>query len=381
MKGAIIEIGRVVLNIIYFFIKLFPTRDKITFISRQSNEPSMEFQMLETEIASRGKNTEVVMLCRTLDGGVNSSLKNKIMYAFHMFEQMYHIATSKVVILDTYCIVASLLKHKKSLSIIQMWHSIGSMKLFGYTALGKSEGSSYSLAHAMRMHANYDYVFAAGEAYREHLANGFHCDLEKVIVMPLPRVDLLKSKEYEEKIQKRIFASYPELQDGKQIIVYCPTFRKDESDFAEAVKALCSAVDLSEYHLIVKMHPLSKVELPDTILQMKEFTSFETLFIADRVISDYSCIVYEAAIRNIPLYFYNFDMDLYVDGRGFAIDYEGELPGVISKDADKIMQAIKSKEYDMKELKVFSDRYVEPVEHATGDIVDFVFQLMEEERS
>ena len=51
-----------------------------------------------------------------LQGG----LVNKIGYVFHMFIQMYHISTSKVVVLDTYCIVASVLKHKKETKIIQI---------------------------------------------------------------------------------------------------------------------------------------------------------------------------------------------------------------------------------------------------------------------
>ena len=380
MIEKIIGIGRFGLNIIYSFLKLLPTKKKITFISRQSNEPSMEFQMVKEEIECRKDGTEVIMLCKTLDGGVNSSLKNKILYGLHMFVQMYHLATSKVVILDSYCIVASLLKHKKELKIVQMWHSIGSMKLFGYTALGKAEGSSYKLAHAMKMHANYDYIFAAGEAYKEHLANGFHCDIDKVIVMPLPRVDVLKSKVYESTVKTKIYDMYPELNDGKEIIVYCPTFRKDEKDFARAVNALCEAVNSDKYHLVVKMHPLSKVELPDTVVQAKSFSSFDMLFVADYVISDYSCIVYEAAIRMIPIYFYNFDMDLYVEGRGFAIDYENELPGLISKEAELIMKAIQNGAYDVEELKAFSERYVKPVENATKNIVDFVFDLMEERK-
>ena len=96
------------------------------------------------------------------------------------------------------------------------------------------------------------------------------------------------------------------------------------------------------------------------------------------VVSDYSCIVYEAAVRGIPLYFYNFDMELYTDGRGLALDYEREVPGPVSGDAKAIIAAIESKEYDMEALKAFADKYVSPVRHATKDIVDFVFTLMKE---
>ena len=91
---VLLKIGIGILNIIYFFIKLFRTRNKITLISRQSNKPSVDFKMLESKLS---KKYEVVVLCKMIDNG----LKNKIKYFFHIFRQMYHIATSKVVILDT----------------------------------------------------------------------------------------------------------------------------------------------------------------------------------------------------------------------------------------------------------------------------------------
>ena len=371
----IIKIGIFLLNIIYWFIKLLPTQHKVVMISRQSNVPSKEFEMLEEEICQRDPGTKVVLLCRTLDGGVDSTTFTKLKYVFHMFVQMYHIATAKVVILDSYCIVISILHHKKSLKVIQMWHSMGTMKMFGYTSLDTAEGSSSKLAHAMKMHQNYDYVFASAEAYKDHLASGFNCAREKILTMPLPRLDLLKNPEYERDIRKNIFEKYPELMK-KPVIMYCPTFRKDETQFEKAVYNLVKAVDTEKYNLVVKLHPLSKVALDDKVVQAKEFSSFDMLFVADYVISDYSCIVYEAAVRNIPLYFYNFDMELYTDGRGLAIDYVKELPGLISKNAEEIVSSIEQESYDMEELKRFSDKYVVPVNNATKNIVDFIWNFM-----
>lgn len=376
IKIAIIKIGIACLNMVYAFIKLLPVKKKVTMISRQSNIPSDEFKMIRKGIKLRDESVKVVFLCHTLDGGVNSTLSDKVKYAFHMITQMVHIATSKVVILDTYCMVISILKHKKSLKVIQMWHSMGTMKKFGYTALDTEEGSKSELAYAMKMHNNYDYIFASSEAYKDHLAKGFHYDISKIITMPLPRLDLLNSSKYADRVRTRIYGKYPELQE-KPVILYCPTFRKHEEEFSEALKQLTNAIDYEKYHFVVKLHPLSKAVIDSQVVQADEFSSFEMLFVADYVISDYSCIVYEAAVRHIPLYFYNFDMDLYTDGRGLAVDYYGELPGVISKDAKEIMTAIETEDYDMEALEKFADKYVVPVKHATRDIVDFVFSLME----
>lgn len=372
---VIIKIGIFVLGILYWFIKLFPTKNKITMISRQSNTPSVEFEMVRDEIYKRDAGTEVVLLCKKLEGGLNSGMLSKVKYAFHMLAQMYHIATSKVVILDGYCIVISILKHKKRLTVIQMWHSMGTMKKFGYTTLDTEEGTRHEIAYAMKMHANYDYVFASADAYKEHLASGFRCDMNKILTMPLPRLDLLNSKKYAEETRQKIYQEYPVLKT-KPTIVYCPTFRKEENAFERAVCELVEAVDKEKFNLVVKLHPLSKVQLSEDVIALKGFSSFDALFIADYVISDYSCIVYEAAVLDIPLYFYNFDMELYTEGRGLAIDYENELPGVISGDAAEIAEAISNKPYDMEELKAFSNKYVTSTEHATGDIVDFVFSCM-----
>lgn len=371
----VIKIAIFFLNLVYAFIKLLPVKKKIVMISRQGNVPSVEFPMIQEEITARDSEIEIIMLCHTLDGGINSTLYNKIKYIFHMFTQMYHIATAKVVLLDSYCIVISILHHKKSLKVIQMWHSMGTMKKFGYTSLDTEEGSKSEIAHAMKMHKNYDYVFASSEAYKDHLAAGFGCDRDRILTMPLPRLDLLHSEAYAEETRNRIYDKYPQLKE-KPVILYCPTFRKNEEAFEEALKNLMRAIDYEKYNFVAKLHPLSKVKAGKEVIEAEDFSSFEMIFVADYMVSDYSCIVYEAAVRRIPLYFYNFDMNCYKDGRGLAVDYYGELPGMISGDPNEIVKAIESGQYDMERLTAFSDKYIVPVEHATKDIVDFIFELM-----
>ena len=48
-------------------------------------------------------------------------------------------------------------------------------------------------------------IFASSDAYKHHLAEGFHTNIEKIVTMPLPRVDLLKSKTYENSIKEKIY--------------------------------------------------------------------------------------------------------------------------------------------------------------------------------
>lgn len=367
--GLAIKMMALLMNLIYAVIKfVVPTREEVVLISRQSNIPSLDFQLLNEELSHRGAKT--IMLCKTLD----KSILGAISYGFHMLRQMYHVAGAQVLIIDGYCIVASMLKHKKVLTIIQIWHSMGSMKEFGYTAMGKEEGASFKLAKAMRMHRNYDYVMISSEAYRMDMARGFDCDAHKIRIYPLPRVDLLTGKKpYEGEIRSKIYKRYEQLQN-KENILYCPTFRKgDESKLEVALNSLIKEIDFESYNFIVKLHPLSQISITDSrVIIAQEFSTFDMIFVADYVISDYSCVVYEAAVRNIPLYFFAFDLEKYEKSRGLAIDYSAECPGPISPDARQIMDAIESREYNWKALKLFADKYVQPTEHATEAMTDFI---------
>ena len=370
-----------IMQLIYSLLKLLPVKNKITFISRQADTPSLDFVLLEKEIKKEHPGCTTVMLCRMLKGG----LTKKISYSFHILTQMYHMATSKAVILDSYCIAASVLKHRKSLLVIQMWHSVGTMKKFGYSILDKPEGSSSKIAHLMKMHHGYSYVFCAGEGYVDHLAQGFNVSKDIIKIFPLPRVELLQDEEYIRDTKEKIYAAYPDLApaSGKKNIVYVPTFRKeDDIDFDRALKDLASSLDHERYNLILKAHPLSgyhgqRYDTNGDFFTCDEFTSIEMLLAADAVVSDYSCIIYEAAVLMKPLYFYTYDYDEYMSTRDIYMDYEKEIPGPMAGNGKDLAEAIDGMDgYDYDRLASFLKKYVSVTGHETEDITKFIFSLI-----
>lgn len=368
IKKIIISVAR----FSYFFFKLLPTKNKVTMISRQSNTKTVDFLLLEKELRSNDDKIKPVILCHKLEGGINACLFDKIKYALHSILQMYHIATSKVVILDSYCILISVLNHKKGLKVIQMWHSMGTMKKFGYQILDKNEGSKKEIAELMKMHKNYDYVLASSEAYAQQLADGFGCDVSKIRIFSLPRVDLLTDKEYKKEISKKIEEEYSDIAKKKNI-VYCPTFRKNEEGLKEEIYKMIEKIDFNKYNFIVKLHPLSKINIDDDrVIFDTKFSSMDMLFIADYMISDYSCIIYEAAILNIPLFFLAFDLREYLSNRGLTIDYKKELPGIVSEDANTIIKSIENKDYNLNALIDFRKKYVTNIHECTLKIVNFI---------
>lgn len=369
---AFLYVFKFLLNIVYLPFKLLPVKkDLIVFMSRQSNKVSLDFKLLGDKLE---KNYKVVYLCKTLDGKEKSNLIDRVKYGLYMFKQMFYLARTRVCIIDTYIPTISILKHKKSLNVIQMWHSIGTLKKCGYEILDTEEGNKSSIAKAMNMHKNYDYVLVASKSYEKDLINGFNCSKDCIKILTLPRVDLLMDKKYEKDIKNKIFNKYPKLKE-KENIVYCPTFRKNENEFKDKLNELINAFDFSKYNLIVKLHPLSKITIDNNnVIFDKSFSTFDMLFIANKVISDYSCVIYEAGVRNIPLYFYNFDFSNYENNRGLTIDYNN-LPGYKCNNAKELVKSLEKK-YDMDYLIMYINKYVSNTTKCTEKICDFINELM-----
>ena len=359
-------------NLVYLFFKLFPTNNKkITFISRQSNVVALDFKLAKEEMLKIDKDLKIVELCKTIDPGIG----NKIKYFFHMFKQMYHIATSKVVVLDTYCILISILHHKKSLKVIQIWHALGSLKKFSYSSLDTKDGRDSKISKLMRMHKNYDYIFTSSEKSLPNFQEAFNAKRENMVVMPLPRVDFLKSKDEEKRIREKFYEAYPKVSKKKKNILYCPTSRKEPLPLNEIIKN----TDLNRFNLILKLHDntnkiyYEKDKYYDEIV----FSGMEMLHVADYIISDYSAIIYEAAITNKPIYLYIYDYDRYIDERGLYIDFKKEMPGIMSKDIKTIMKKIENNETDLTKEKKFVEESIYNVkENWSKNMAEFIIKQL-----
>lgn len=369
----VIAIFRGFLNLIYALFKLLPVRDKITLISRQSDFPSEDFLMLKAEIEKQSPKTEVKILSKKL----RKSPGALISYIGHIFVQMYHIATSKTVVLDSYCIAVSVLKQRRSLRVMQIWHAMGALKRVGLSILGEEEGSNPKLAKAMRMHRNYTHVLASGKACVKPFAEAFGCDEKSIVIGSLPRVDRLMSEEIKQRTIDKIFDIYQELKQAKdcnkKIIVYAPTFRKHK-DISAETEDLINTISSEDRIIVIKKHPLMKLCIEDRpgVIIDDTFSTEEMLYIADYVIADYSAIVFEAALLNKPMCFYAFDLDEYMASRSFYLDYEKDMPGAICKDVDEVETVLKDFCFDLEAVKNFAHNYVEKTEGVTKELANLV---------
>lgn len=347
MIGVFAKIFGAVMGFFYSFYKRRKTENKIAFISRQSETPSTDFRYLINEIKTNYPQYQVVVLCKMIP----SSFGGKIKYVGEMFRQMKALATSKVVVLDGYCILASMLKHKKDLKIIQIWHALGAFKKFGKSVLDKEGGKSSKTASAFKMHNNYSYIAASGDECVPFFAQAFGQSVSKFIPIGIPRMDYLTDPQENERVRGNVLRKYPQLANGRKNILYAPTFRDTQQDkdaLANATEELVNKVNYSDFNLIVKHHVVdSNKEQIYTDSRMNKaegenFTAMDFMCVADYVVTDYSSVIYEALLKDLPIYIYCFDSDKYIDERGFYIDFWTDIPALYSKNAKGICDFIAS---------------------------------------
>ena len=374
MKKVIVTLGKVFLNCIYYIFRILPVEDQVVFISMQSNKKSLDFEMLEECLKFEDPSAKLVFLCKKMESKLSTKL-DYIKYVFcmtgYVLKAMYYLASSRVCVTESYCVPISILKHRKDLTILQIWHASGAVKKFGYQSLDTAEGKSKELAEIMCMHKNYNYAIAPSEVTREIFSKAFNIEKEKIVKLGLPRLEYITDSRYNK--AKEIYSKYPELQN-KKVILYAPTFRNGKN--IDLTEILNYPLDKSKYKLIIKLHPLAQNIVPEENIIDSKYTSYDLIKIADYIITDYSALSIEASLLEKPIFIYNYDIDEYEKDRGLNVKFEEELKTFTSKKFSDIMSKIEKSDFDIGEIIRYKEKYIEvDIKDTTTKLSKFILSI------
>lgn len=336
VKKLIFILLKAGMRFVYFFMKIMiPTRHKAVFLSRQSDQPSENFRMIEQELRRADPALICEFYCRL---GLKSEMG--LSYALLMLRQMAALAGAEVCFTESYCIPVSVLRHKRKLRVIQIWHSMVAIKQFGWQTVDKPEGSPSDIARVMRMHAGYDYVTVGSEAMRPYFAEAMRTPIERILPLGMPTADrLLALGGQADALRERFLMYYPEAK-GKQIVVYVPTMRRD---YAIDCAGLVEKFDYDAAVLVVKLHPLDRhtvINRPE-VIRDRNFTTEEAVALADAVISDYSGAAAEAALLRRPVYFFTPDTERYSGACGLNVNPLEVFPRVAFDNETELLRAVR----------------------------------------
>ena len=298
---------------------------------------------------------------------------------------LYLYATSKVVIVDDYFRLLNTVKKRKGVTVIQLWHACGAFKTFGFTRLGKSGGPKQNEPN----HRMYDYAIVSSQEIAKHYAEGFGISDNNVVATGIPRTDVFMNKEYAEDVRERFFRQYPNLK-SKKIILFAPTFRgKGQMSAYYPTEAFHPEKLLdkigNDYAILIKLHPSCKErfeiaeEYRDRIIDFSDAVELnDLLFVTDLLITDYSSVIFEASLLDIPMLFYTYDLYLYIKERDFYYDFENFVPGKILYSENEIAESIESNSFEQDKVSSFKYKFFDNLDgNSSKRVADLVIKCLE----
>lgn len=337
-----------------------PKNNRVTFISNRRDNISGNYEYIYDKLI-KNKNLDIRCVLDTNEGYLSC------------FKYGYYLATSKVVLVDDFVKTIYSVPRRSDNYLIQVWHACGAFKTFGFSRLGKPGGQK----QGSYAHRNYDYCTVSSKEICKFYAEGFGLSLEKVVATGVPRTDIFFSSRYKEKVRADFYDKYPHLKN-KKIILFAPTFRgngkktgyypQERFDFVKLFEKLNG-----EYAIIIKHHPFvnNKVEIPEKylndIIDMSENEELnDLLFVTDILITDYSSVVFEASLLDIPMLLYAFDLQSYISTRGFYYEYDDLVPGKIVSNMSQLEEAIENNDFEEYKIEGFKKRFFDELDGRAG---------------
>ena len=296
-------------------------------------------------------------------------------------------AASKVIVLEDFYPQLHALNIRKETKVVQLWHACGAFKTFGFTRLGKAGGPEANLGN----HRNYDQVYVSGSGIVPFYSEAFAIPEKNVLPIGVPRTDIFFDAHYKESMKEKWYEKYPEWV-GKKMVMFAPTFRGagnkeafypfEMMDIGRFMKSMPE-----DCILILKHHPFikEKMEIPkeyeNRVFDLSEGAAInELLFLTDLLITDYSSSIFEAALLRIPMVFYVFDKEAYLEERDIYGDFDQFVPGKQAKTQEELELVVKEvleKEKNTGDLAQFREMYLSALDgNSTRRVTEQVIGLM-----
>ena len=310
--------------------------------------------------------------------------KTKFMTYKNFLKLAKCLAKSKVVVVDDFSPVLNEVWEMKNRILIQLWHACGAFKTFGFSRLGKDGGP----IQISNNHRYYNYAIVSSDEIRRFYAEGFGIDVKNVKALGMPRTDDFFREEYKQEIRSRLYEKYPQLKN-KRVIMFAPTFRGNGAGSAYYpferfdVKSLLEGLP-DDYMIIIKHHPFVEQKHPvdkaveDRVMDLSADSEInDLLFITDILITDYSSVIFEASLLNIPMIFYAYDLEDYVVNRDFYYPFRNFVPGIIVRSLPEINKSILDKDFELYKVDTFKNRFFDDLDGKSSErVADFIMDLI-----
>lgn len=252
----------------------------------------------------------------------------------------YYLLTSKVIVTDDYVRYMRAVNLRPEQKLIQIWHACGAFKKFGLDA-----PSQNTREEEIATHSQYTAVAVTSDNCRKFYADAFGVSEDICLPLGLPRTDSLISGK--DSMREKVLSAYPEFA-GKKLYLYCPTFREGNGkqiEFDAKINWDMLSQSLADDEIfIIRRHPIMKYSLIDkeykNITDLSRESTLMLTAASSAIITDYSSVIYDACLMDVPCVFYCPDIEKYE--RGFYLDFPDGLPGKMTTKAENLLEIIRN---------------------------------------
>lgn len=312
---------------------------------------------------------------------------NKVVFAkqgkhnrMEQWKIKYYLFTSKVIVTDDYCDYMGRVELKPKQKLIQIWHACGAFKKFGLDYLQNDRRKEKGI------HSQYDVVCVSSENIRADYAGAFGIGIDKVQALGVPRTDMFYDTQLIQNLKDQFYKDHPEYA-RKKILLYCPTFRENRgikvANDPQIDWDVFSDTLPEDTVLLIKNHPRIKEDLLGgkyytNIVNTEESTN--TLMMAATImITDYSSVIFECCLLNMPVIFYCPDYEEYE--RDFYLEFPQDTYGDFTVNQDELQEAIlrNLKTPNLERLETFKEKNMSACDgHSTERIVELIKRFVDE---
>ncbi|WP_350455438.1 CDP-glycerol glycerophosphotransferase family protein [Slackia heliotrinireducens] len=332
MKKVLYWIARWGIRAVYAMYTVLPLRHRVVMMSRQSNSKklALDMRLLKEELLRQRPDLDIVVLCKRDDHSLRAFVEN----GFFMLTQLRYAATSTVIVVDGYVPAVCIPNLRQEVWVLQLWHALGGFKKFSLMTVGQPGGHSEDQARILCMHRNYDAIVSSGTKTSEIVGPAFGYPASRFLPLGLPRADsVLEPPKFDPEDEEAL------VDDGSVTrILYAPTLENKQGAVEATFKEIQEAfADDDSIEVIFSAHPVSKLLSGGT---KGSTPTIELMKRSDFVVTDYSSIIFEAALLGKKVLFLTPDIEDYKQRVGFIRNFPEDHPATmamsVSELADKV---------------------------------------------
>lgn len=341
---------------VFFLCRLLPLQNKIVATTFSGRKYGDNPQQIIEKVHEKNKNVKLIWLKDTEFSYETPNYVKEVPFRSY-WRKAYEIATAKIWI-NSHRLEWHIIKRANQ-TFIETWH--GGLGVKKIEMDNKSIPLTKITRLAMKKTNQYADVFISNSLHLNNVYRNAFNYKGPIWEIGYPKNDVLFSKDKVQASRNHVREHFS-LHSSDNIIVYAPTFRDfcgrngvDKSiysfDCSELIKSLETKFS-GRWIILIRLHPVIAnvakyiIDKQDNVIDATQYSDSQELILgADAFISDYSSMIFDAAMTNIPCFTYAKDYVEYKNSRGLYYNLE-DLPFPLATTNEELMNNIKNFDSD-----------------------------------